>query len=73
MVQSNTESFSPRGVYSPMGGLVVVVGEMDQYRDSVTGKCRERCEMGSLFAKGGQRRVSQPSFVEGSGKASWKK
>lgn len=34
---------------------------------------REHSEMGSRIAKAGQRRVSQPSFMEGSGKVFWKK
>lgn len=49
------------------------MGETDQYRDSLTVRRRECCEMGSIAAEGGQRRVSQASFVEVSGKASWKK
>lgn len=49
------------------------MGETDQYRDSLIVRRRECCEMGSIAAKGGRRRVSQASFVEVSGKASWKK
>lgn len=64
-VGSDAGSSCPCGVYSQWG--------TDQYRDSLIVRRRECCEMGSIAAKGGRRRVSQASFVEVSGKASWKK
>ena len=48
-------------------------GETDQCRDSIIVKHRECYEVGSRAVKGCQRRVSPSSFVEGPGRASWKK
>ena len=65
-VGSNTKSFSPFEIYRPKW-------ETDQCRDSIIVKHRERYEVGSRAVKGCQRRVSPSSFVEGPGRASWKK
>lgn len=65
-VGSNTKSFSPFEIYRPKW-------ETDECRDSTTVKHRECYEVGSRAAKGCQRRVSPSNFVEGPGRASWKK